>query len=96
MKKHELKIWPSYFDAVASGIKTFEWRKNDRDFAVGDQLVLREWNPALATGVCGQLYAYTGRELTATVCYKAEGVFGIPEGWCILGLTNVGRSEESK
>ena len=27
--RHELKISPKYFDAVAQGIKTFEVRKND-------------------------------------------------------------------
>lgn len=31
-KTHEIKIWPSQFDAVVSGHKTFEWRKNDRDY----------------------------------------------------------------
>ena len=43
MTIHELKIWPQYFDAIASGIKTFEVRKDDRGFAVGDTLVLKEW-----------------------------------------------------
>ena len=34
---HELKCWPEYFEAVISGAKTFEVRKNDRDFAVRDE-----------------------------------------------------------
>lgn len=37
---HELKILPEYFEAVTSGRKQFEIRKNDRDFKVGDQLIL--------------------------------------------------------
>ena len=37
----ELKILPEYFEAVKSGKKTFELRKNDRDFCVGDILILR-------------------------------------------------------
>lgn len=35
MKKHELKILPQYFQAVWSGIKTFELRKDDRDYQLG-------------------------------------------------------------
>lgn len=86
MKTHELKIWPSQFEAVVAGTKTFEWRKNDRDYAVGDTLVLREWDPAIFTPAGGDWTGYTGRELKVVVTYKAEGVFGIPEGYCVLSI----------
>ncbi|EAG9779059.1 DUF3850 domain-containing protein, partial [Listeria monocytogenes] len=33
-KTHELKIAPEYFAAVTEGRKTFEIRKNGRDFQV--------------------------------------------------------------
>lgn len=39
---HELKILHEYFEAVTSGRKQFEIRKNDRGFKVGDQLILCE------------------------------------------------------
>ena len=45
MTRHELKTWPKYFAAVRSGQKRFEIRRNDRDFKVGDILVLREFDP---------------------------------------------------
>lgn len=50
MNKHELKILPEYFSAVAKGLKTFEIRKNDRDYQVGDLLDLKEWNGEDFTG----------------------------------------------
>lgn len=43
---HKLKIWPRMFEAVQRGDKTFEIRKNDRDYQTGDTLVLEEWDPA--------------------------------------------------
>lgn len=46
MKTHKLKVWPEYFELILSGEKRFEVRENDRDFKVGDHLMLREWNPA--------------------------------------------------
>lgn len=42
-KIHELKVKPVYFEAVKEGIKTFELRRDDRNFKVGDILLLREW-----------------------------------------------------
>jgi len=89
MKVHALKIWPDYFDAVASNIKTFEVRKDDRKFAVGDTLLLREWNP--------KSESYTGRELVRSVSYVMHGMGnvgvigparGISLGFVVLALTD--------
>jgi hypothetical protein len=60
-KTHDLKTWPEPFEAVFSWRKEFEIRKNDRDFAEGDILVLREWTPD------GE--RYTGRKMVAEVKY---------------------------
>ena len=45
MTIHELKILPEYFKAQKAGKKNFEIRKNDRDYKVGDKLVLKEYDP---------------------------------------------------
>jgi hypothetical protein len=81
-RRHELKTWPSYYAAVLDGSKTFEVRFNDRDFAVGDELDLHEWQPRGA----GQ-GSYTSRRLLRRVTYVMHGgQFGLAQGWCILGL----------
>lgn len=76
---HELKILPLFFDAVARGEKTFELRKNDRGFRVGDRLVLKEWNGK----------DYTGNEVTRVVNYILyDWGHGLQDGWCIMNLKN--------
>lgn len=60
-RTHELKTLPEYFIAVAAGRKTFEIRKNDRDFKVGDKVILKEWN-----GI------YTGQEIEAFIIYMTD------------------------
>lgn len=83
---HELKTWPQYFAGVEAGTKTFELRKNDRDFQVGDTLHLREWDPATA--------AYTRRSVQRWVTYIVHGpVFGLNRGWVIMGIVPVPTNE---
>lgn len=44
---HELKTWPHAFNEIKLGNKTCEIRKNtDRDFAEGDVLLLRKYDPS--------------------------------------------------
>lgn len=39
MKTHRLKVYIKYADAIMNGTKTFEVRKNDRGYEVGDKIV---------------------------------------------------------
>lgn len=43
MRVHELKTWVAQFKAVVDGRKTFEVRRNDRDYKEGDIVLLREY-----------------------------------------------------
>jgi hypothetical protein len=45
MTIHNLKCWPQFWDATERFEKTFEVRKNDRNFKIGDTIHLHEWNP---------------------------------------------------
>lgn len=38
---HKLKTWPEFFLALEMWRKMFEVRKNDRNFSVGDTLLLQ-------------------------------------------------------
>lgn len=42
---HQLKIESKYIRKIVEGLKTYEVRKNDRDFHVGDYLGLNEITP---------------------------------------------------
>ncbi|HHH7538959.1 TPA: DUF3850 domain-containing protein, partial [Listeria monocytogenes] len=42
---HNLKINSEYFLPVKEDLKSFEIRKNDRDFHVGDLVILNEFSP---------------------------------------------------
>lgn len=79
---HELKIWPEYFAEVKSGNKTFEIRKSDRDYRVGDILRLREFYPK---GV-GSEGEYSGEECLRKISYIYSGPIGVAQGYVILGL----------
>lgn len=96
---HELKIFPRYFKAVQDGSKTFELRKNDRDFKVGDILVLKEFKSRLLdntgpTEVVIEEGGYTGREISKRISYILEGgQFGLRKGYSILALGEVNKNE---
>lgn len=80
--RHVLRTWPDQFRVLAAGIKTFEFRHDDRDFEVGDMLVLREWQPARKE--------FTGNELIRWVTYIVRGPdFGIPEGYCVMSISEL-------
>jgi hypothetical protein len=78
-KTHYLKTYPNYFRAVKSGQKTFELRLNDRDFQVGDTLILEEYQHLIKE--------YTGEWIAKEVTYVLQGgQFGLDEECVILGL----------
>ncbi len=74
---HDLKILPEYFNVVRNGIKTFEIRKNDRDYRVGDILWLKEWDGN----------KYTGRDTTRKVIYILDDTSGyVLDGYVVMSI----------
>lgn len=59
---HELKSWPELFEPVRRGVKTHDLRRaDDRAFAVGDRLLLQEFDP--------RMERYSGRTCLVEVTY---------------------------
>jgi len=85
MSEHQLKTWPEYFEAVRCGDKTFEVRKNDRDYKAGDTLVLQEFDP--------DTKSYTGRELRHRVTYLLDNDY-CRDGYVIMALSRDGEVVE--
>lgn len=89
MKVHELKTWPRHFFAIWNGVKKFEMRKDDRGFAIGDILHLKEWEPSLMYGV-NNSGEYTGRSLVCKVTYilgqDEEQPEFIADGWVVMSI----------
>lgn len=81
MAIHRLKTLSPYFQDIKSGNKTFEVRKNDRDFQINDALYLIEiLNDGTETGdyiLCSCIYILYG------------GQYGIKEGYVVMGIMGV-------
>jgi hypothetical protein len=77
---HRLKIHPEYFQSAKDGLKPWELRLNDRNFQIGDEVILEEWDPSPSD----EPWGYTGRVITGTITYVLQDAFGMPEGYCIF------------
>lgn len=82
--KHELKIYQEYFEAVKDGRKKFEIRKNDRDYKVGDILVLLEYDKYYE--------AFTGEKITVEISYMPD--FPLKDDYVVLGIEEIREDEE--
>ncbi|TLV02742.1 DUF3850 domain-containing protein [Dyadobacter luticola] len=80
MTTHYLKCLPEHFNRSASGLKNYEIRLNDRNFQIGDRIVLREYDLAENS--------YLGRELERKIEHILYGgQFGLDSEHVILELS---------
>jgi len=78
---HFLKILPEFFEEVKEGRKNFAIRTMDRDFNVGEAVVLREYDPVLQS--------FTGRFIHKTIVYLItykDFPDGICKDYCVFGM----------
>ena len=77
-KTHSVKIWPEYFNAVCNLTKKHEIRRDDRDYQVGDLVILREWNHTTEE--------FTGKEQGVEITYVSRGFTGIEPGYVVFSF----------
>jgi hypothetical protein len=75
--EHELKTIQPYFGDINKGLKTFEVRKNDRNFQLDDTLWLREYDSE---------FGYSGSDVRAKVTYILADKQFVKDGYVILGI----------
>lgn len=84
--EHTLKCWPEFFNPILSGNKKHDLRRSDdRQFRIGDVLVLREFDP--------KQEKYTGRSQRVLVTYITSAELpcalsrdALHKDFCILSI----------
>lgn len=80
MTTHKLKTLQPWFEEVWDREKRFEIRLNDRDFQVGDRLLLRLYDPETGYGF---------REIDACIRTVLIDVPGVKDGHVVLQLADM-------
>lgn len=85
-KIHFLKTHQDVYVEMMTGKKTFDIRRNDRDFSVGDYLYLQETRELVTEG----LNEYTGNEMLVSVSFLLDGrqaeKYGLKSGYCAMSV----------
>lgn len=84
MTIHKLKTLPEYFQKTIDGKKPFEVRLNDRDYKVGDTVVLQEWENG----------KYSGRAISGNIGYILNDFIGLKDGY--IAFTLIRKQEEKE
>jgi len=85
-KVHILKCWPDAFNATSIGLKHHEVRIDDRDYQVGDQLLLKYWDPKT------RKYHKNRKAILVEVAYKTNGgEYGLPKELCVMSIQHIDR-----
>lgn len=100
MKLHELKIKHEYLVEIVLGNKTFELRKNDRDYQVNDlirfiNIPSPKKDLTLSEISCGDS-AYIDENTLYRITYVLKDVpeYGLDKDYCILGIKKLKIDED--
>lgn len=89
MKFHELKIKPEYLSALHARQKTFEIRKDDRDYRVGDVIRFETLGP-------DGLWHPDFMQWLVTYVLRDATEYGLMDGYCILAICPCFFKEDGK
>jgi len=79
MSIHKLKTINPYFNRCWEQEKTFEVRKNDRDFQKGDNVYLQEYDK--------ETDKYSGRELHCVITYVLHDFIAIDQEYVVFSFS---------
>lgn len=91
MKTHNLKLSIEFCDAVQSGEKTFEVRKNDRGFQTGDLIRFIPTDGTSYRSSDGTVREHAKHEIsghTYKITYILNG-WGIKNGYVVMGIKEI-------
>lgn len=78
--KHELKVQPQFWDAIADGSNPSNIRRDDRKFRIGDVCELKRYDPS---------HGFTGQSIEKVITHilmPEDFPNGLPAGYVILGF----------
>lgn len=88
MTTHRLKVFAKYADAIMSGAKTFEIRKNDRGYEVGDKIV---FNVVANGGISTEAAArHPLNGATYRIDYILDGFEGLAQKYVAMAISKEG------
>lgn len=82
-QNHYLKVSDMYWEDILSGTKPFELQKNDRNYKVGDTLILKKCTDGHETG----------EALEVEVTFLLQDYTGLQDGYCILGIRVISQGQ---
>lgn len=92
MKTHQLKLRIEFCDAVLSGEKSFEIRRNDRGFQRGDRIVFQAVERVDTDLIpC----PHEINDVLFEIKYIING-FGLENGFVAMAIEKIGRVEDER
>lgn len=83
---HVIRAWPIFFKDLENSTKTFEFRKDDRDYEVGNILEIHEYDDYTEH--------YSGKVLSFEIIHllrngKTFGLRDFPAGYVIMSIKSI-------